>query len=517
MNIKITEKYLRIPVSCTATVKKLILWEGETPVAEFDCRLDPLFPEYEVFPEVTPFRGRELRVSTVPEIGFVPSQCAARPQPTDVTEAFRPMIHFTPKIGWINDPNGMIFHEGTYHMFYQYNPAGREWGNMHWGHAVSGDLLHWKEQDTALYPDDSGTMYSGSAVADTRNVSGLAREEGVPLLFFYTAAGGRNLRSAGKGNTQCLAVSHDGGRTLEKFAGNPLNIRGEWHSRDPKVIYSEELQKYLLALYLADNRYGLYVSDTLTDWAFLQEVELEGETECPDIYRFPLSDGVCYVLIGAADRYRVGRIAGGKWEPLTGTKQLGFTRRSYAAQSFSGVSGRVLRIAWHKLKMPCLSAPNQMSIPTEMALVREGAEWMLTANPARELALLRGKTVSFPAGELTAPVFLPLERAAYELHLTADGGAPLELCLFGQKLTIDPTADCLSFGKEEMPLFSGGTHMEVLVIADRCSLEVFTGGGRAYATFEAIADYNLPSLSLTPKGAAHVTEFCCTQLKGTGV
>lgn len=517
MKIKITGKYLRIPVSCTATVKKLILWEGETPVAEFDCRLDPLFPEFEVFPEITPLLGKELRVCTVPETGFVPAQCAERPQPTDVTEEFRPMVHFTPKTGWINDPNGMIFHEGTYHMFYQYNPAGREWGNMHWGHAVSGDLVHWEERDTALYPDETGTMYSGSAVADTRNVSGLAREERVPLLFFYTAAGGRNLRSAGKGNTQCLAVSHDGGQTLEKFAGNPLNIQGEWHSRDPKVIYSEELQKYLLALYLADNRYGLYVSDTLTDWAFLQEVELEGESECPDIYRFSLPDGVYYVLIGAADRYRVGHIANGKWEPLTGTKQLGFTRRSYAAQSFSGVSDRVLRIAWHKLKMPCLSAPNQMSFPMEMALVREGAELVLTANPARELALLREKTVSFPAGKLPAPVALPLERAAYELCLTADAGAPMELCLFGQKLTIDPAADRLFFGKEEMPLFSGGTHVKVQVIADRCSLEVFTGGGRACATFEAIADYNLPSLSLTPKGDVRVTEFSCTRLKGAGV
>lgn len=181
------QPYLVFPVSYTAATKHLVFREGNTPVYELDIPLDALHPAYEVYIPMERFAGRELTLETNPSMP-VPVRAAAadeaaRPHP------LRPFFHYTAKQGWLNDPNGLCTAGGVYHLFYQYNPASHVWGNMHWGHATSPDLLHWTEREPALYPDELGTMFSGSAVVDTDNRSGLGDGKTPPLLLFYTAYG----------------------------------------------------------------------------------------------------------------------------------------------------------------------------------------------------------------------------------------------------------------------------------------------------------------------------------------
>ena len=200
-------KYIVLPINNNSDAQKLVL-HGHTGDYSVDVRLDSENPEYYSYLPVD-FLGE---FTSAPEnSGYSVSDTL--PEDT-YREPLRPLFHFTAAQGWLNDPNGLIYYEGKYHMFYQHNPAGNKWANMHWGHAVSTDLMHWKELPIALYPDESGTMYSGSAVEDTENVTGLKENGHNPLILFYTAAG--NPR------TQCMAYSVDGGGTFKKYPGNPI-------------------------------------------------------------------------------------------------------------------------------------------------------------------------------------------------------------------------------------------------------------------------------------------------------
>ncbi len=162
---------------------------------------------------------------------------AARQESTLYHEALRPQFHFTPARNWMNDPNGLVYYRGEYHLFFQHNPFGRQWGNMTWGHAVSPDLVHWRQLPNAIEPDRLGTIYSGSAVVDRDNTTGFQQGREKPLVAIYTAAGGSSPQSQGQPYTQCLAYSTDRGRTWTKYAGNPVlpHVIGE--NRDPKVIW----------------------------------------------------------------------------------------------------------------------------------------------------------------------------------------------------------------------------------------------------------------------------------------
>lgn len=269
MTITIEKKYLILPVNNHATRKKLCFYDAESGgklVMDLDCKIDPIQPEYYVYPDVSRFRGMTLQYDCIPHMTVHIRQTEEIAPEGLFSEPYRPMIHFTPRIGWINDPNGLIFYHGTYHMFYQYNPCGTEWGNMHWGHAVSRDLLHWEEKDIALFPDETGTMYSGSAMEDTRNVAGLQSGDLPTMLLYYTAAGGENLLSSGKAYTQCMAYSTDGGQTIIKYSGNPVLDTVAGYNRDPKVVWVEEIGKFLMVIYLAEDRYGMYTSENLLDW-----------------------------------------------------------------------------------------------------------------------------------------------------------------------------------------------------------------------------------------------------------
>lgn len=518
MTIVIEKKFIIVPVNNNAVSKKLCFYEnGEKdspPIIALDCKIDILNPQYMAYIDVSRYLGRQLFYDTLPHLDLCLEQSDRRVPDGLYEEYYRPQVHFTPAIGWMNDPNGLIKHRGVYHLFFQYNPCGTEWGNMHWGHATSADLLHWEERDIALFPDDMGTMYSGSAIEDLHNVTGLQEGNHPPMLLFYTAAGDKSMLSQGKKRTQCLAYSNDGGKSFQKYRGNPVIGHVIHHNRDPKIVWVEELQKYLIALYLIEDRYQLFVSENLLDWSPLQEIRISNETECPDIFGFKTADKTYWVLMGASDKYVVGVFEDGKFLPITREKQLNYSPISYAGQSFSGLDdGRVIRMAWHRLNMPLLRAPHQMSLPVEIKMNVEASDLFLTASPVEEIKQLYADEKSIFDKTLDQPIEMNLDRAAYDIHMVTDYDGNITLDLFGHALSIDTRKNLLTFGKLTMPISGAQRRVDLRLLVDRCSFEVFADGGRYCATFYAVCDYNLPYLRLSAESSpVRVRELSCHRL-----
>lgn len=246
----------------------------------------------------------------------------------DYQQHHRPQLHFSPKQGWMNDPNGMVYHNGEYHLFFQHYPDGTQWNTMHWGHAVSKDLTHWQELPIALHPDEKGWIYSGSAVLDKDNTSGLGTTDNPPLVAIFTyhdkkaeAVRGDNVQ------TQALAYSLDNGRSWQKYHGNPVLEGGKIADfRDPKVFWHEESEQWVMAL-AVQNRIGFYGSENLKNWQHLSDFGAEfgahgGYWECPDLIKMQVegSDEEKYVLLvslnpggpngGSGTQYFVGDFDG---------------------------------------------------------------------------------------------------------------------------------------------------------------------------------------------------------------
>ncbi|MCX7031231.1 MAG: glycoside hydrolase family 32 protein, partial [Spirochaetes bacterium] len=200
--------------------------------------------------------------------------------PEPYRELLRPQFHFTARANWINDPNGLVFQDGEYHLFFQRNPTGIKWGNIHWGHAVSRDLVHWEQLADALAPDEFGAMWSGSAVVDWKNTSGLGTGRQPPIVAIYTAT----KPWAGKRAVQCIAASNDRGRTLVKSRGNPVLPRVAAVNRDPKVIWHESTGSWIMALFLRGCDFALFRSPNLREWERVDNVSMPRTGECPDFF-----------------------------------------------------------------------------------------------------------------------------------------------------------------------------------------------------------------------------------------
>ena len=518
--IVIEKKYLIVPVGTHATSKKLCFYEStgqdKTLVMDYDCNLDLLNPTFTAYINVSQFKGRVLEYCSIPQMDFTLEQCDEKTVEGVYREEFRPFVHYTPQIGWINDPNGLIRYGDTYHMFYQHNPLGPVWGNMHWGHATSRDLIHWEEQEIALYPDRMGTMYSGSAIEDVHNVTGLKCNENNPLLLFYTAAGDKSLLSRGRSRTQCLAYSTDQGRTFQKYSSNPVVEWIESYNRDPKVVWVEEISRYVMVLYIVGERYRILTSENMLEWTPLQEIILENESECPDIMSFTVNRKKYWVISGASDKYVVGAFEKGNFVQKSMTKQLSYSpsRSSYAAQSFSGLEdGRTIRIKWDQIHMPSDRVPNQMSIPTEMNLVCVDKECLLTSMPIKEIEMLYEDTYSIKNLSLTSPLQIPLEQSAYDICLEADFESDIEIEMFGQIMKVNVRENCIDFKKVKVPLSLELDSVKLRIIVDRCSVEIFADDGKFCATFPVVCDYNLPYLKVNASNDTVIRQLDCSRLK----
>ena len=406
---KVKCKYLNLPISQGEERRRLTFRAKGVDDLSVVARLSER-PDYWVFKDLAAYKDKTLTIAfDGPEeaLSLVYQADTIRDASTFYKETYRPQFHFTSRRGWLNDPNGCIWHDGLYHLYYQHNPFEREWENMTWGHATSPDLLHWTEHAPVLHPDSLGTMFSGSAVFDADNTSGFGTKKNPPLVFAYTA-------DRSDKEVQCIAYSLDGGMTLHKYEGNPvIDSHDKWQShdtRDPRLFKwtaspksspkGKDLESPLpfrggeggeaWVLVLNErNGHSIYTSDNLRDWTYQSHVS--GFWECPDL--FPLAvDGnpedVRWVMLGASNTYMIGRFDGKTFTPESGKHRFS-TGAIYAAQTFNNVpDGRRIQIGWANIDHPGMPFRGQMLLPTELTLRTTKDGIRLVSMPISEVASL---------------------------------------------------------------------------------------------------------------------------------
>lgn len=438
-------------------------------------------------------------------------------------ELHRPQFHFTPKKNWMNDPNGLVYYKGEYHLSFQHNPKGIKWGNMSWGHAVSPDLVHWKQLPDALEPDTLGTIFSGSAVVDWHNTSGFQRGKENVLVAFYTLAG--PCVSPPKLFTQNIAYSNDRGRTWTKYKKNPVLEHIKRDNRDPKVIWHKPSETWVMALYIDSNDYALFSSSNLTIWKFLCDITLPGASECPDIFELPV-DGdptrTKWVFWGGNGSYVLGTFDGKNFRKESPVLRGEAGANGYAAQTWSDIpesDGRRIQISWMSGgKYPSMPFNQQMSFPVELTLRTFPEGIKLCRQPVKEIEVLYHKThtwknLNLKPGEKFIPA---LESELFEIRAemeSADARA-FGLLVRGHELRYNVKKINLSCFGKTAELSSISSRIKLQILCDRTSLEIFGNEGRVSMSFcflPEAADNNLEFFA--EGGAVKIVSLVINELR----
>lgn len=502
-------KYLHFPVKNGAAMRKVTVTAGGIPVRVFDIELADSEADWWASLDISAWKGQTLSVRA-PKLP-ADSKALAHMKQSDTVHAakdeyrepLRPGFHFTPRRGWTNDPNGLVFHRGEWHLFFQHNPYGTQWGNMHWGHAVSKDLVHWEERSEALYPDAMGPMFSGSAVVDEKNTTGLGKNDEPPLILAYTAAGNPTV--------QCLASSTDNGRTFTKFAGNPVLKQITPGNRDPKLLWHEPSKKWVMALYVErDMKHTIHFFTSPDLKAWTRTSVIDGFFECPDLFELPV-DGdpknKKWVLTAASSEYMVGAFDGMRFTPetpkLPGHRGKGF----YAAQTFNAVpaeDGRVIQVGWFQAAAPGMPFNQAMTVPLELKLVSTADGPRLTWTPVKELAALRVK--SFLVGPRTVtPGDDPLAGTTVELAEIRVEFAPgtateIRLTIRGVPLVYHAKKQEWEVNGHRAPAPLIGDQQRLTILVDRTGIEVFASDGRTYVPMPVVPKSQDKSVSWATLG-----------------
>ena len=404
--IQVKNDTLFLPVCAGKTRECLEIFCEGKKIAEFQIPVDTVeqtayrIDFYARFP-VEKFTGKTLILrGNMPELFFsaVRNEALCRDGSVNVwkdTGLRRPRIHFTAETGWINDPNGLVYKDGWYHLYFQYNPFDIAWENMCWGHAVSRDLLHWSQRETVMYPDEHGTVFSGSGIVNEHNMLGLPEDA---LIFFYTAAGACNKWCESDNATQRMAYSLDGGDTLVKTDWELGTICKE--NRDPKVFWHEESQAYIMVLWLEEHDFGILRSANLQDWELSDRITLEQAWECPDLVA--LQDekgGTCWMFWSADGYYFWGDFDGCQFKTDGVRHEAYLGKLPYAAQTYAGVENRVISVPWLRLPNRRLPYTGAMGLPRELSAVTMDGKRVLAKSPVQEWRKQR-REVSF-SGEHT--------------------------------------------------------------------------------------------------------------------
>jgi fructan beta-fructosidase len=352
-------------------------------------------------------------------------------------EKYRPQFHFSPRSGWMNDPNGLVFLDGEYHLFYQYYPDSTVWGPMHWGHAVSNDLVRWYHLPVALYPDSMGYIFSGSAVVDNNNTAGFADNSNPSIVAIFTYHNPILARNGSSSyQSQGIAYSTDKGRTWTKYSGNPvLPNPGKIDFRDPKVFRHERTGKWIMILAVKD-RVHIYSSPDLKSWSFESEFGEKagahgGVWECPDLFPIKVqeNDSIKWVMLvsinpggpngGSDTQYFTGDFDGHVFNPDNiKEKWVDLGTDNYAGVTWSGIpenDGRRIFIGWmsnwdYATVVPTSVWRSAMTIPREFYLISENNEYTLISKPLKEFSSLMdgNRSVKYEAIECTGTREIPL-------------------------------------------------------------------------------------------------------------
>ena len=405
-------KYLILPIQESCNEGKVKLDTGSPADMAMDVRLAVDSVEYYV-----PFALPQGVKEAVVTIGRVAANAVcwdnislADTFDTSNTDYYRPEYHHTPLYGWMNDANGLVYKDGEYHLYFQYNPYGSKWGNMHWGHSVSKDLVHWQHLDPAIARDTLGHIFSGSTVIDKNNSAGYGKDA---MIAFYTSASDEH------GQIQCMAYSNDNGRTYTKYEKNPIltPFDGLKDFRDPKVFWYKPAQKWYMIV-SADKNMRFYSSTDLKQWEYLSQFG-EGygvqpnQFECPDFIQLPVDgnkDNMKWVMIvninpgcpfgGSATEYFIGDFDGKEFKCDTDksvTKWLDFGKDHYATVCFSNTGDRIIAVPWmsnwqYANVTPIRQYRGANALPRELSLYTKNGEIYMAANVVKETEALRKST-----------------------------------------------------------------------------------------------------------------------------
>lgn len=500
-DITVEHPRLFIPVKNGAPMRRVTVLQNGVEVRSFDVEAADGDADWKAPLDVSQWMGQTLTIridKSNDDSRFLTAidQADGLKDSADLyDEPLRPQFHFSPKYGWNNDPNGLVYYRGEYHMFFQYNPYGVKWGNMHWGHAISKDMIHWREEPIALYPDKLGAMFSGSAVVDWNATSGFGSSENPALMLVYTAASEKSV--------QCLASSVDG-LHFNKYQNNPIvRTIGDGGDRDPKVFWHAPTRKWVMALYVGvptpakndpskkaiTHTIHFLTSTNLKDWTITGRTE--GFFECPDM--FPLAvDGdpknVKWVLTAADSDYMLGGFDGSTFTPETPKLKGHRGRGFYAAQTFSDIpasDGRRIMIGWFQTQSPGMNFNQSMTVPLDLKLIgtREGPR--LSYTPAREIEALRVKSSRYDSFMLKPGDLNPTDGFRGELidariEFEPFEAAEVDLKVRGVSIRYDVKKERLWVNEVDAPAPLRGGRQRLIVLADRNGVEIFASDGLCY-------------------------------------
>ena len=460
------------------------------------------------------------------------------PKPTIISSAktdklYRPSVHFTPKAGWMNDPNGMIYVKGVYHLYYQHNPNASVWGPMHWGHATSKDLIHWKHKKIALYPNALGTIFSGSAVIDSNNTSGFGRGRRAPLVAIYTQHSMEG-EKAGRDDfqNQSISISLNAGKTFKTYRGNPVIKTPHLRDfRDPKVFWYEPTSKWIMTLAVGDH-IEFYSSPNLRDWEKESDIGgpsmgvHDGNWECPDLISFDLGGKKHWVLIvnvnpgapakGSGTQYFVGDFDGHYFTPYDrAAKWLDYGADNYAGVTWNNTGDKKILAGWMSNWLYAQVVPTQkwrsgLTIPRNLSLTKTADttkdEFLVASTPIERVEKLekwwgseREKKI-----KLSKPFIIKRKKgiAPSRLQLNVDTANSFEIVLsnankeqlvigydhLSKQYFIDRTKAGVSdfhpdfAAKHTAPRFANTKGLDMDIILDKASIELFADAGLSVMT-----------------------------------
>jgi len=450
---------------------------------------------------------------------------------------YRPAYHFTPSSNWMNDPNGLVYYKGEFHLFYQYNPNATVWGPMNWGHAVSTDLFNWQDLPIALTPDNLGTIFSGSAVVDSTNTSGFKSGSESPLVAVFTENGSQQ--------TQSIAYSNDKGHLWTKYTNNPvLPNPGIADFRDPKVFWYTDQNKWVMAVTYGSS-INIYSSVDLKNWTLMSNFNsLEGITdECPDLYQLPvegtnLKKWVLMFSGGNRTKYFIGDFDGTTFK--ANTKSVSFVDYgpdNYAGNTYNDIAssdGRRIFIGWmnnwnYAGLVPATTWRCSMTVPRVITLVQNGQNYSLRFNPVAELENYKTQTTTLPQSlnSISLTYNGIIKSGSYELNLTADfsqadslqfsvGDSIENLVILFDKshgsVSIDRSNSGNAFfynGFRQVivyPTFTTGSNQQsdIRILFDKTSVEVFWNQGQGVMTALYFPYYQYNYLKIKGSGSGQV-------------
>ncbi len=562
VHINTNQRYLLLPVEEVMPDVRVSMIVNNKEVNVADVRLAVNRVDYFVPLDLSDYAGKNILLkfklgSNDPIRGKLSAVCCKEMKLSDTfdtgnREKFRPTYHFSPLYGWMNDPNGMVYKDGEYHLFYQHNPYGSKWGNMHWGHAISKDLINWEHRPDAITPDALGTIFSGSAVVDTDNTAGFGAGA---IVAIYTQNSDRQVQS--------IAYSTDNGRSFTKYENNPVLTSDARDFRDPKVFWHKETQRWIMLLAVGQEM-QIFSSSNLKDWAFESSFG-EGQGahggvwECPDLFELPV-DGTNekkWVLLcnlnpggpfgGSATQYFVGTFNGKEFvnESPSKTKWMDWGKDHYATVTWSDApDNRSIAIAWmsnwqYANDVPTSQYRSPNSVPRDLSLFTVDGETYLQSAPSPELLKLRdiSKKRSFKVnGTRTIKDMIAGNEGAYEIELTIenqhadvigfrlynDKGEEVDMQydMKEKKFSMDRRKSGEVGFNENFPMLtwttieSGKDELKLRLFVDKSSVEAFGDGGRFVMTNQVFPSEPYTHIDFYSKGGAYkVDSFVIYKLK----